>query len=148
MAAGSAIIDGAKHYFSPFSVLSSLGSGIGSLAPGKKETSQTIQQIIATDPHDPLAQRDVGYAFAQGLQGAIHNLAKLLTYEHGPEEWVGVDWEGLSGRGRETMREKGIGFVQAQLKGLDRQFCNASTAITRQVRAAARSAEEVSLIPA
>lgn len=123
------------------SAISSIGSGISSLVSSTKGNSHKAQQQLAPDPRDPLAQRDAGYALAQGLQGAIHNFASLLTYEYGPEEFAGIDWDGLSGR--DTTREKGIGFVQAQFRELDRQFYNEGSAITRQVRAAAKPAEEV-----
>jgi len=124
------------------SVFSSIGSRITSFVSRPKGNSNQSQQRPELDVRDPLAQRDAGYALAQGLQGAIHNFASLLTYEYGPEDFAGVDWEGLSGR--DNIREKGIGFVQAQFRELDRQFSNERSAITRQVRATAKSAEEVS----
>ena len=120
------------------SAISSIGSGLSSILFSTKGNSHIAQQYLPPEPHDPLAQRDAGYALAQGFQGAIHNFASLLTYEHGPEESAGIDWDGLSGRG-----EKSIGFVQAQFRELDRKFCNEHSAITRQVRGAAKCAEEV-----
>lgn len=85
------------------------------------------------DSNDPLEQQDRGYAMADRLVPVIHGLAQLLTF--GPDEFAGVDWERLSGRSGQ--------HILTQIRDFERQFVKEPTAVSMQVRTAAKPVGEV-----
>jgi hypothetical protein len=137
MDAAGAAIDGVKHYLSPLSAFSSISNAFSS-ARG----SGAAAPEVVSDPQDPLASRDPGYGLAQSLQVIVHELRALITYEFGPSDWHGIDFDGLAGSGEP---QKDIRYFLDGFGNLTKKYSNEKSTITLQAFRAAQPAQKVSL---